>query len=260
MTHALVAGKSGWGKSWLCQQWTEDNAGEYDHLLVLDYKDEYRGLVKDGLAQWAIAGPGEVGYQSGHWAEVLESCGSLVLARHRLRTEDWQDVCASAIMAARRLSGSVLVVVDEAHFVAPQSGAYPDAIEGLATTGRGEGVSSMWVSQRLARLDETVIAQMMMFVLGGFRSDADLSKLRGIVDYPADIHSTQASTVHNLPEALHVDGDPLALRQFKDDGGMRGSEWVHSTDSGDLKRIDSRELEMQSTHYGPEGQTLSTPG
>lgn len=260
MTHAIVGGKSGWGKSWLCQWWTEDNAPSYDHLLVLDYKDEYRGLVKGGLAQWGIAGPKEVGVDAAGWQSILEENGALVLARHRLRSEQWQEVCAAAIRAARRLDGSVLVVLDEAHFVAPQSGSYPDAIEGLATTGRGEGVSSMWVTQRLARLDETVIAQMMVRLLGGFSSDADLSKVGSIVDYPVDVHNPQVSTVAGLPADLEAGDGSVPVRKFTSGGSTIGSEWIYSTDSGETRRVNSRHLEMDTTHYGPEGEGLSTPG
>jgi hypothetical protein len=260
MTHALVGAKSGWGKSWLCQWWTEDNVPEYDHLLVLDYKDEYRGLVKANLAHWGIGGPDEVGVGADAWKAVLEQKGALVLARHRLRTEEWRDVCAAAIRAARRLDGTALVVIDEAHFVAPQSGSYPDTIEGLATTGRGEGVSSMWVTQRLARLDETVVAQMMVRLLGGFSSTADLNKVGGVVDYPEEVHNPQVSTVRGLPSDLEASDGPVPVRKFTENGQTQGSEWIYSTDGGDTRRVDSRALTMQSTHHGPEGEGLSTPG
>ena len=254
MSHGLIAAKSGWGKSWLAQWWTEDNEPNYDHLVVLDYKDEYRGLVKAGLAEWGIAGPDELGIGAHAWRAVLEDSGGLVLARHRLRTEQWRDVCADVVRAARSLDGSVLVVIDEAHFVAPQSQGFPDVIEGLATTGRGERVSSMWITQRLARLDETILAQMMVRFLGGFSSDADLKKVGKIVDYAVDIHNPQVTTVRRLPEDLHVDEGAVPVRLFD-----LGSEWIYSTDSGDVKRVDSSALGMDSTHYGPEGEDLSSP-
>jgi hypothetical protein len=261
MTHALLGGKSGWGKSWTCQWWTEDNAPDYEYLLVLDYKDEYRGLVKAGLANWGIAGPDEVGVGADAWREALERNKRLVLTRHRLRTEQWREVCAETIRAARSLEGSVLIVIDEAHFVAPQSGKFPDVIEGLATTGRGERVSSLWVSQRLAKVDEDIISQMMVYLLGGFTSDADQDKIAGVVEYPVAVHNPQVSQVSRLPEELHADDGPVPVRKFTDRSGSTvGSEWVYSTDKGEFRRIDTRDLSMDSTHYGPEGESLSTPG
>lgn len=261
MTHAYVGAKSGWGKSWLCQQWTEENLPEYDYAVILDYKDEYRGLVTEGPCRWAIAGSDETHLPSSAWKALLRQERKVVLARYRLRTEEWRDVCAAVIRAARRLDGSCLVVIDEAHFVAPQSGSYPDVIEGLATTGRGEGVSSMWVSQRMARVDETILAQMMVYLLGGFTSSADLDKAERVVDYPAGVHNPQNSTVPGLSADLHTpEGESLPVRKFSENGQTVGSEWIYSTDAGEQQRLDSRSLSMDATHYGPEGEALSTPG
>jgi len=259
MTHAILAAKSGWGKSWLTQWWVEDNVPEYDHLVVLDYKDEYRGLVKAGLASWGIAGPGEAAVSAEGWMDVMEENPQLVLARHRLSASDWRELCAEVILAARNLDGSVLIVVDEAHFVAPQSKGVPEAIQGLATTGRGEGVSSMWVTQRLAMLEEDIIGNVMVCFLGGFTSSADLDKVGKVVDYPKEIHNPQVTRVPHLPDELDTD-DGAPVRKFTEDGATVGSEWVYSTDAGDVKRVDSRDLAMDSTHYGPEGNSLTTPG
>ena len=60
----LLAAQSGWGKSFKGQHVIEKNLPEYDHVVVLDYKDEYRGLVKAGLANWWIGGPREAGWSS----------------------------------------------------------------------------------------------------------------------------------------------------------------------------------------------------
>ena len=134
----LLAAQSGWGKSFKAQHVTGKNLPEYDHVLVLDYCDEYRGLVKEGLASWWIAGPRERAWSASTWHDFVAANQKVVLARHdRMTTDDWQAVCAAAIQGARRL-GDVLIVVDEAHFVAPQVGGVPDPITGLATTGRGE--------------------------------------------------------------------------------------------------------------------------
>jgi len=41
-----VLAKSGWGKSFTSQSIQEDNIPDYDHVIILDYKDEYGGLVE----------------------------------------------------------------------------------------------------------------------------------------------------------------------------------------------------------------------
>jgi hypothetical protein len=255
MTRALLAAQSGWGKSWLTQWWTEDNLPRFDYLVVLDYKDEYRGLAKAGLAKWAGVGTHEAGLSASAWRGFLESNPKVLLARS-VRDDQWREVCGAVARAARSLDGDALVVVDEAHFVAQQRGGYPDAVKGLATTGRGEGVASVWVTQRLSEIDETVIAQCDTRMLGGFGSDADLKKISGVIGYPTDVHDPSKQRIPSLSSSLEADDGPIPVRNFE----RPGSEWIYSTTSGDARRVNSQDLEMSSTHYGPEGTSLSVPG
>lgn len=256
MTRAVLAAQSGWGKSWMTQWWTEDNIGSVDVVVVLDYKDEYRGLAKAGFSAWAGVGNREASLSTEGWRQFLEENGSVVLAR-AVDNETWQEVAGRVAKAARSLDAVVLIVVDEAHFLVPQRGSYPDALKGVATTGRGESVSSMWVSQRLTEMDETVLAQANTRVLGGFTSDADIGKVSRIVDYQAEVHNPQLS---NVGVTTEIDRENQPVQKFVDDGSTVGSEWIYSTSSGERRRIDTRQLTMQSTHFGAEGHTLSTPG
>ena len=261
MTHALIAAKSGWGKSYLAQWWIEDNLKDYPVVVVLDRRDEFRGLVKSGFCQWGIIGPNEVNAPASAWQDVFEENGRMVLARHKIHGEDWMNAVASIIQAALSLEEDVLVCIDEAHKVAPQSGNYPEPLETLATEGRGR-CASLWITQRLAKLDETPIGEMMVYLLGGFQSDADLRKVGRNVGYPQDVHKVGASRVAGLPEDLHApDEGAVPVRKFTDENGSTvGSEWVYSDDSGRHRRINSGDLEMESTHHGPESLSLSVPG
>jgi hypothetical protein len=260
----LLAAQSGWGKSFKAQHVMEENIPEYRHVVVLDFKDEYRGLVKAGLADWWIAGPKERKWRESHWRAFLEQNPKVVLARHdRIDEESWREIAAAVISAARNL-GDVLVVVDEAHFVAPQRGKVPDAVRGLATTGRGEGASSVWVSQRLSEMEETVLSQCQARLLGGFESSADLSKVDAITEYPTDLHNPQVRTVRNVPEELLANshgrstGPDSLQRHEDDDGNTIGSEWIYSDNSGDRERRSTRGLadEMVSTHFGAQGKNI----
>lgn len=252
---------SGWGKSFKAQHVMEQNLPEYDHVVVLDYKDEYRGLVKAGLASWWIAGPREREWSRSTWHEFLAANERVVLARHdRLDVDAWQDLAAAVIAAARRL-GDVLVVIDEAHFVAPQTGSVPSAIEGLATTGRGEGASSIWVTQRLSKAEETVLAQCQARLLGAFESTGDLSKVDGITEYPTDLHNPQVETVGGAvaTDLLPDERDrPQSLQKHVADGSTVGSEWIYSDNTGTRERRNTRGVasEMETTHYGPEGKQI----
>lgn len=258
----LEAAQSGWGKSAKAQELMEKNAPDYEHMVVLDFKDEYRGLVKADIADWWIVGPKEMGWSKHQWRAFVERNPKVVLARHNaLNEEDWREV-ANRLIAAVRDLGDVLVVIDEAHFVAPQRGKIPPAVKGLATTGRGEGASSIWVTQRLSEMEETVIAQCQSRLLGGFESSADLDKVARVVEYPEALHNPQAGEVTAPSELQPEDGSGgsvPALRKFEDgNGNTVGSEWIYSDNTGERRRIDTRGMfeDMRSEHYGQQGKKI----
>jgi hypothetical protein len=255
MSRELIAAQSGWGKSWVCQQRIEANLERFDAVVILDYCDEYRGLAKAGLARWLGIGDTEAAMNAEMWVDLMEQNPRIVAAR-AVDAATWrEDVAAMVAQAAYNFDGDVLVVVDEAHFVARMRKATPKTVEELATTGRGAGVASIWVTQRLAKLDATVSSQCDRKMLGGFISSNDIDRVDGIVQYPGKVHNPQLDTVRGLPdELLDGDGEPTTLSHTDP-----GSEWIYSTRSGEYDRIDSSKLTMQSTHYGPEGSTLDKP-
>jgi len=117
-----------------------------------------------------------------------------------------------------------------------------------------------WVTQHWSKLDEDIVSQQQASMLGGFRSSADLDRIESIVEYPVAVHKSDADRVANrtLPDELLVDGEPLTLRRFEEDGLTVGSEWIYSDDLG-LRRIDSRSWEPQSTHYGSDRKRIEHP-
>jgi len=256
----LLAAQSGWGKSFKAQHVMEENIPDYDHVVVLDYKDEYRGLPKADLTSWWIAGPREMEWSASTWQEFIEENEKVVLARHeRLQPDQWREMSARVVSGARR-TGDVLIVIDEAHFVAPQKKKVPEPITGLATTGRGEGASSIWVTQRLAKAEEDVASQCQARLLGGFESSADLKKVEKITEYPVDLHNPQVRTVPHVPSELEPDGreTPESLQKHVEGDDTVGSEWIYSDNEGTRERRNTRGLaaEMTSTHYGKQGKGL----
>jgi hypothetical protein len=261
MTALLFAAQSGFGKSYHAQAWMESNADAYDGLVVMDYCREYRGLVKAGLARHWIVGPKERRLSASGWVKVLEANPKLVLERHNsLTADEWRAVCNRVAEAARTLQRDQLVVVDEAHFVVPQQGKLPDALKSIATTGRGAGTSSMWITQRLAEIDKTITTQCQSRMLGAFKG-GDLGSVT--VEYPAELHDPAADpSPHAIPdELLPPDRDkPTSLQKHEDDDGNTvGSEWIYSDDSGEIRRINTQHVTMHSTHYGSQGNDLQPP-
>ncbi|GAA0648726.1 ATP-binding protein [Salarchaeum japonicum] len=261
MTHLLLGGVSGWGKSINAQAWLERNLAEFDHAVILDYKDEYRGVVKAGLASWVGVDAELARLSVAGWQKLLQNNPRLVLAR-AVDVETWRTVANRVAAALLELDGSGLFAFDEAHFVASQRKGTPDRVIEVATTGRSMGVSSIAITQRLQKLDEDYLSQCNEKILGGFTSERDRKKLD--VEYSVDVHNPErTAAIRGLPEELHADDDgPVPVRRWTNENGQTtGSEWIYSNDRGERQRLDTTGLpdRMETTHYGPEGQHLDMP-
>lgn len=263
MNLAFVA-QSGWGKSYHAQAWMESNAREYEALVVMDYCAEYRGLVKAGLADHLIVGPLEAQLSVSDWMQVLQANPHIVLERHKaeIGTDRWREICTRIASAVRRLDRDQLVVVDEAHFVAPQRQKLPQPVKELATTGRGAGTSTMWVTQRTAEIDKTILTQCQARMIGGF-DGGEIGPLAGSIQYPADLHDPGADLPPSrVPDELLPTGRerPTSLQKHKDaSGSITGTEWIYSDDDGERQRVNTGSVSMNSTHYGSEGNDLNAP-
>lgn len=256
----LFGARTNWGKSFGLAAYVERNAPEYDCTVLIDYKDEYTGLVESGLLKRLPVPQHATALSRADWRAIFEANGSLQLARDGLTGEAWRETMATAVAALAETDRTVFVGLDEAHRLAPQGSGYPDAWDTLATTWHGDGMGVAWVTQRMAKLDKDVVSEAQASMLGGFRSGADLDQIAKAVEYPKEVHKDSAERVsRSLPDALLVDGEPLTLRRFTDDAGHTvGSEWVYSDDTT-LRRIDSREWELQSTHYGSDRKRIKHP-
>lgn len=266
--HLALASATGTGKSYTAQAVVEDNLDDYEAFVGLDYKGEFRGLVKHGLARHWIAGTKERDeFTIAHWRALLEQNPRLIIERHDLLSdEDWRTVVNRVIAAERRLDRSALFVFEEAHTVAPQQGELLENIRWMAQTGRGAKKSAIWVTQKLSEIDKVVISMATAWMIGGFQEENDLKKLRGSLDYNVDVHKLGGQQVQGLREDLHaLDDGAVSVRVFreKDANGEAktvGSEWVYSDDEGTVERLNTREWEPEAPHYGAEGKKIKVPG
>ncbi|UWG46582.1 HerA helicase [Halanaeroarchaeum sp. HSR-CO] len=253
----LIAAQSGWGKSYVGQATVENNLEDVEYTAILDYKDEFKGLVKSGLASYVAVGDREAALSPQAWAQVFQRNRTVVLAR-AVDQDTWRQVVARVAASMRLLDGQGLVVVDEAHSVADQQSKLLEAIKLLATTGRG-GVSSIWITQRLQELHNTVISQTNAALFGGFKSQSDRNRLGA--EYNEAVHNPLADgPIYDLPEALHHPEDgPVPLRKREEAGQVVMSEWIYSDDSGTMHRKNSANIDMQSPHYGGSDHELRQP-
>ena len=261
--HMLFGAQSGWGKSLHFQSYAEQNIGasNYDAGIILDYSDEYRGLVKAGYASHWICGERELSWSRSDWRAFIQANPQVVLARvEDLSPHRWRELCATVVGAIRSMhNAQAFLAIDEAHFVAPER-QLPESVGELATTGRGAGDSAVFITQRLAKIANDVITQCQAAMLGGF--DGSLSRLSEAIEYPPEAHKPGGKRVPGLPESLHTElGESISVRKFEEDGQITGSEWIYSDDSGERTRIDTTGLadRMESEHIGQEGNPIHRP-
>lgn len=249
---------TGWGKTWASQAYTERNLDEFEMIVLMDYKDEYRGLVEAFDIERLTIPAGAEAISVGTWAETLADHPRVQLARAGATTEQFRETMANVVLALSEIDRTQFVVVDEAHKLMPQREACPDPFITLATTWHGDGMGVVYISQRWTELEETILAQCQASMLGGFQSLNDLAKIEA-VEYPVQVHQAMSERVDQpLPDALLVDGEPLTLRQFTEGGETVGSEWIYS-DVSTLRRIDTREWTLESTHYGSDRKQIRHP-
>ncbi|WP_435358452.1 ATP-binding protein [Haloarchaeobius sp. DFWS5] len=252
------AAQTGWGKTYVSHSYIEENSEDYDVTIVLDYKDEYSGLVETGHLKRMTAPSGSENISPDQWEGIVSSVGGLQIVRVGLRDEQWQKLLESLIIALERMDISVFLVLDEAHRFAPQKGSYPEEISTLATTYHGDGFGVCWMFQRFAKIDKDILSCCTASMLGGFGTTNDIDQL-DTIEYDSDVHLKDKERVSHLSDELCVDGKPLALRRFVDDDGHTvGSEWIY-TDDQRTERLDSRDFEMQSTHYASDRKQIKHP-
>ena len=257
-----IVAQSGWGKSHTTQEKIEKNLPNVDLGIIFDHDDEYRGLVKAGFANWSIAGPKEIAHSVDYWVNFILSNKKVVMARYMLSDNEWRHIIGMIGKAFRRIYEQstkllkVMIVIDEAHTVAPQDSSYPDSITDIATAGRGEGVSTIWITQRIAKLCKDIVSQFNAIYAGGFTNKNDLDALP--IEYPQIVHNPlYLDEIKSLPSELHSNEGPFSLRKLTDnEERVIGQEFIFSDETGKRWRELRKGNNMKSTHYGSQGWRL----
>ncbi len=181
----LVQGTSGSGKSYAVRRLLEQTHGRVQHLVV-DVEGEYVSLrercdyVLAGADGDCAAEPRSAGLLA---RRLLELGASAILNVSELRPHDRirfvRLFLESLLAAPRSLWHPVLVVVEECHLFAPQSGREAEstvAVIDLATRGRKRGFALCAVTQRISDLAKSVVAQCGNRLIGRTTLDADVKR------------------------------------------------------------------------------------
>lgn len=183
-TRLLIQANSGGGKSWNIRKLLEETHGKVQQI-VLDIEGEFSSLREE--YDFILAGKGGDIEANPRTAEllaqkILELNVSIIIDLYELKQHDRIKFVAkfldAMINAPKNLWHPALVVVDEAHLFAPESGhaESSSAVIDLATRGRKRGFCAVIATQRLSKLNKDVAAECNNKMIGRTGLDIDMKR------------------------------------------------------------------------------------
>jgi hypothetical protein len=182
----LIAATSGQGKSWALRRILEQTHGAVQHI-VIDPEGEFFTLREVFDYVLARAGhaderdcPAEVRSAGLLARKLLELGVSAVVDIYDLKPADrtmFVKLFLESVMEVpRSLWHPALIVLDETHLFAPQSGdsASGQAVADLFGRGRKRGFAGCACSQRYSKVNKDVAAMCQNVLIGGFTLDVDV--------------------------------------------------------------------------------------
>lgn len=169
MGHLLTVASSGGGKSWAVRVLLEQTFGLFPHL-VIDREGELKTLrEKFDYIIFSADSEGDcrIDHRSGGLLarRMLELNASCIVDVFEFSDDQRgifvRDFCKALINAPRALWGPRLVIIDEAHEFAPETGKAESkqAVCELLAKGRKRGCGTILASQRLAKLSKDAISE-----------------------------------------------------------------------------------------------------
>ena len=185
----LGCANSGGGKSWMLRRLIEQ-AGKDVQVIVLDPEGEFSTLrEKLDMVLAGVDGEVEAHPRSAKLLcrKLLELRLSAVIDLYDLKMHERRLFVRlfleSMITAPRSMWGSVLVVLDEAHKMAPEKGQAEStgAVIDLMSQGRKRGFGGVLVTQRLSKLHKDAVGEANNVLLGRCTQDVDLKRANDIL-------------------------------------------------------------------------------
>lgn len=183
-TRLLVQANSGGGKSWLIRRLLEQSQGKVQQIVV-DLEGEFSTLREKYdyiLAAKEGDTPAEPHSAAILAKRLLELNVSAIIDLYELSHQERKHFVrlflSAMVNAPKSLWHPCLVIIDEAHIFAPQSGQSEamEAVIDLATRGRKRGYSLILATQRLSKLHKDAVAECNNKLIG--RTGLDIDRKR----------------------------------------------------------------------------------
>lgn len=183
-TRLLIQANSGGGKSWLLRRILEQSHGKVQQI-VIDLEGEFSTLREK--YDYVLAGkdgdtPADPRSAALLARRLLELNVSAIIDLYELSHSDRKKFVrlflSSMVNAPKALWHPCLVIIDEAHVFAPQTGSSEamESVIDLAARGRKRGYSAILATQRISKLHKDAVAEMNNKLIG--RTGLDIDRKR----------------------------------------------------------------------------------
>lgn len=187
----VILGIAGTGKSYVAGEVIEDCVPDFEAAIHYDIQDEEIGLsIEDGLFT-SLYVDREM-YENGiPLLDAVKKYKYIRVVPEGLDEEEQIEIAGQIADFATHFGHQtgpdtgIFISMDEAHEIAPE-GQLDGRISRMVTGGRSLGVEFLFVTQRPALLDTTIITQtdyLMIFKM----KDRDMKKIQNSVSYDASI-------------------------------------------------------------------------
>jgi hypothetical protein len=184
-TRGLIQANSGGGKSHALRRLIEQTATGVQQIVIdpdgefATLREKFDFIICAPSGGDAVANPATAAALA---LAVWESGVSAIVDIYELKAHERvlfvRRFCEALINAPKRMWHPTLVVLDEAHMFAPQTGQCESlgAVTDLATRGRKRGLSLVAATQRLAKLHKDVAAELLNKLIGRTGLDVDVKR------------------------------------------------------------------------------------
>ena len=183
---SVIIAKSGFGKSYTARVIIEEGIKTGQTFIVVDPQDAYKNLP-----DFAYINAEDVKSAKGLAILLSQTNRNTVIGTKRLTIEDQNAFMHSFISEFRKniRQGIQTIVIDEVHKFAPegQKTASRDVIRGMFQENRSDGLGCIAITQRISRLDKTILSQADNLCIGRVTSHRDKEAVKNYIDTIGDI-------------------------------------------------------------------------
>lgn len=182
----VILSKSGYGKSYTSRVIIEDGIKNGNTFTIIDPQDAYLNL--NGFEYIKIS---DVKDPKAYGILLAQSRRNTVIRTKHESEEDQNKFLNTFLTSYKKhiKKGIQTLVIDEVHKFAPEGAntLSKNTVRGLSQENRSDGLGIITVTQRVSRLDKTILSQADNLFIGRVTSFRDKEAVKNYIDNPDDL-------------------------------------------------------------------------